>query len=333
MYAALITGLLGFVTAVVAAVFTFRFTIIQNRELNKQNRHIEELKNSLAIQKDEAAALRDYEYDARKRLYQEFEPILFQFIELSESAYYRILGLVTWCKNGRLKDIFSRNDYTMRRTLYDLFAPIAAFTILRNRLTLVDIELVPRIRFQYTVGKIIFQTFSDDMQFSEIEPPVPYPWVGNWKKYTREGLSIRSIENIATSFVIDNPGGSSRVMSLGEFDASIKSSAYEEKAVKRFLNFNPRCKPVLWRILLAQVHLYRALLNSNKEEYSKYFRKRLSDDECLTIDLFMSMSKIPPNELNWRENGVNYLESDDDPLKAVSSYLIAKFMRFLNFSE
>jgi hypothetical protein len=54
---------------------------------------LEKIKNDLEIKKDEQAARRDYEYEARKRLYQECEPILFQFVELSESALKRIYAL------------------------------------------------------------------------------------------------------------------------------------------------------------------------------------------------------------------------------------------------
>ena len=61
------------------------------QKLTKQhNEDIEKLKIKLQKARDEEAALRDYEYDAKKRLYQEFEPLLFLLVEYSESSRFRI---------------------------------------------------------------------------------------------------------------------------------------------------------------------------------------------------------------------------------------------------
>ena len=60
---------------------------------NQKNKELEVLKSSLEIKKDEKAAIRDYEYEARKRLYQEFEPLLFLFVEYSRSALIRICNI------------------------------------------------------------------------------------------------------------------------------------------------------------------------------------------------------------------------------------------------
>ncbi len=147
-------------------------------------------------------------------------------------------------------------------------------------------------------------------------------------------MSVRTIENITKSFVINEPNVGSRVMSFGEFDniyQTRKLVGYEffQKAVQRFLNFNPRCKPVLWRILLAQAHLYQGLLNSNKARYSQYFERLDSDvEKHLTPDMFMIMSSIPASDLNWHREDVNYFEIDVDPIKAVNSYLGDKLLEF-----
>jgi uncharacterized protein YxeA len=72
---AIITSVISLVTAAVTAIFT-----------RKNDSRLKYLENKLAIERAEQDARRDYEYEARKRLYQECEPILFQFAELSESA-------------------------------------------------------------------------------------------------------------------------------------------------------------------------------------------------------------------------------------------------------
>ena len=60
------------------------------------------MKNKLEIEKDEESAIRDYRFEALKRLYRECEPILFQFAELSDSALLRILALAKNAQQGNL---------------------------------------------------------------------------------------------------------------------------------------------------------------------------------------------------------------------------------------
>jgi hypothetical protein len=88
---ALITGLL----ALTGTAFTARRSLQTQRE-------IETLKDRLAEEKDERAARRDYEYDARKRLYQECEPLLFQLALLSDSAVGRITNQADMSKHRNL---------------------------------------------------------------------------------------------------------------------------------------------------------------------------------------------------------------------------------------
>jgi large-conductance mechanosensitive channel len=76
--AALIDAFGAIISAIVAAIISVISLVITN----KNNTKVEELRNKLAIEKDEEGACRDYEYEARKRLYQEFEPLLFYFLNI-----------------------------------------------------------------------------------------------------------------------------------------------------------------------------------------------------------------------------------------------------------
>lgn len=97
-------GIIGSVLAAIAALIT----AIINRQLSRRNqsdlerhqRELESLKATLDEQKAEKNARRDYEYDARKRLYQECEPLLFQLVELSENALSRIFSLARTSRQG-----------------------------------------------------------------------------------------------------------------------------------------------------------------------------------------------------------------------------------------
>jgi hypothetical protein len=126
------------------------------------------LKTQLERKKSEEDALRDYEYEARKRLYQEFEPVLFQLVELSDSALTRICRLSSVSKEGKLEGWLSDSyNYFTITTTYRLIAPLAACKVLRTRLTLVDLKVGPAINFRYNLAKTIYDTISDDFDLAD----------------------------------------------------------------------------------------------------------------------------------------------------------------------
>src|SRR3712207_2456366 len=96
----LIPGLFALVVALVTALITYISTRRNQRDLAELNSKltrdvttdIENLKTELSQRGREQDALRDYQYEARKRLYRECGPIVFQLAELSEGAFFRITG-------------------------------------------------------------------------------------------------------------------------------------------------------------------------------------------------------------------------------------------------
>jgi len=79
--AAIIVAIISFTTSVIVAILTHIFNSRHNKEMEgirtKYGKELEEFKSRLEAEKDERTAFRDYQYEARKRLYQEFEPVLF----------------------------------------------------------------------------------------------------------------------------------------------------------------------------------------------------------------------------------------------------------------
>jgi uncharacterized membrane-anchored protein YhcB (DUF1043 family) len=67
---AVIALVASIITAVVTAIFSKRNDI-----------RLKQIEHELDTKKAEQDARRDYEYEAKKRLYQESEPILFQFAD------------------------------------------------------------------------------------------------------------------------------------------------------------------------------------------------------------------------------------------------------------
>src|SRR5829696_834793 len=138
--------------AIITAGISAGISLLSIYLTKKSDITLEKLKSRLDIEKAEQVARSDYEYEAKKRLYQECEPILFQFAELSESALRRIYALARNAKEGNLgpdRYLLSTDPYFIRSTIYRLMAPMAAFKLLQHRLTNIDLKLDQSINIQY----------------------------------------------------------------------------------------------------------------------------------------------------------------------------------------
>src|SRR5215212_1067166 len=160
--------------------------------------------------KAERDARREYEYEARKRLYRELEPVLFLLNEHSEDAYRHILQLATLARDGTLatnltsptKD--NEDNYYLKSTIYTLILPMAIFRLLHSNLTLYDLELDINFKFQYILAKCLYLTCSNsfdiavgDKQNSETclicsDPHLMHP-KEHMIKYTDDKKELQSI--------------------------------------------------------------------------------------------------------------------------------------------
>ena len=100
----------------VVAVATFTFLM---------QRKLEVIKAAPTEVQEERKARRDYEYEARKRLYGELQPLLFQLRELSEGAYRWVITLARTARKGQLS--WLSKGYFLTMTLYRFTAPLAFF--------------------------------------------------------------------------------------------------------------------------------------------------------------------------------------------------------------
>ena len=135
-------------------------------------------------ERDERQARRDYEYEARKRLYQECEPLLFQAIELAEPAQSRVTGLARTARDGYLcadgSGWLESPGYYFTSTVYLLLAPVTVFRILQSRITSIDLGLDARLRSQYELLKLLFFSFNADFDLARTgtdpdAPAIPAP--------------------------------------------------------------------------------------------------------------------------------------------------------------
>lgn len=240
-------------------------------------------------QKELAAsnALTSYQFEARKRLYTECEPILFQLGEACERAFQTcaLLGTKSYCDKLAVVSDAERRDpdsWMLCRatetiaTAYDFLHPLALFFLLRDKMTRVDCTLDAEVSFQYRLARLLVRSFQDDSCIAELDPLIPYtPRVKDWRekrrvnpaRYWRQGVTPGRLDR-AVRMVLATTGETRRVLTYGEFE-DLYVRLYKEgdresqKTLGVFANplygFAPHKRPVFWRLALIQAHLHRAL--------------------------------------------------------------------------
>jgi hypothetical protein len=318
--------------AIAGAIITGLFTLINQRKIA-----------SLDLRKIKEDARTSYEYAAKKRLYEEFEPILFQLVEMSNYAYYRIIGLAQEASEGRLKpnlgNMSSLNSYYLKSTIYRLIAPMAAFRLIQCQLTMVDLSLDPFISIQYEIAKAIYHTFSADYNILDLVkkdyPKFEYePQLGkgytevektrlrqiNPAKYKRQAIFVGILEKLVDGLIVyDEHLKKNRILRYGEFEEkyfSEEKPAWKNKTellkiIRLLLDFHPKSHSIFWRILMTQALLYKALKTIREKHdppYITYF-KSVTDDEKRLFD--------------WRENTSEATDEEvlNQPLSIAEKYL------------
>lgn len=267
----ILVALISAIASLIVALFTYFAT-------RSNQRDVEKLKAKLSEAKAERDALRDYEYEARKRLYHECGPLMFQLLEQAEGVINRVRNLARTASQGNLepgRSWLSRNYYRLS-TLHRFLAPLATLKLIQNRLTVVDLSLDPYLYCQYSLARQIYYSFADDFDLAKASNPaleyVPHSPDAQVRRentpavYWQQGIPIGILDNAVNSLIISDAQGSSRVMSFADFESEYN---HEGSRVRRafdrisylFEEFHPRTRPVLWRMLIAQASLYRGLLH------------------------------------------------------------------------
>lgn len=298
------------VTALIAAVASLVVSLLNTVWGRRNQRDLEALRARLTEERAERDARRDYEYDARKRLYEECEPLFFQINEAAENAMHRILSLARTSRISRLgfseTSWVSRPGYYLRSTIYKLMAPLAIFKQIQQRLTLVDLTVDPLVKARYELMKWLYLSYTDDFEFARSEPSIVYePDVKEWERlrqadqgrHWKQGIPYGLLDNAVESLIVKEASEPTRSMSFGEFEqAFVKHGSVVAKAFDTvtdvFLGFDPRTRPVLWRILIAQAHLCLAIIRAGQ------MRHDTPNEAFRPLQLLLGDEREP---YDWRE--------------------------------
>jgi hypothetical protein len=251
-----------------------------DRELQDRRGEIDERLDELRARLDEGAAeraaQREYEFEARKRLYTQVEPLMLQVGFAAENAFDRVANLALTTRKGFLdpgpNSWLEPGDegrrYYLDSTIYRLLLPVAFFEILRGKTTHLDFKLDPRLDAAFRLLRQQFRLWSEEFKFAGAAPALDYePYarrtreeeVATPARYYRQGVALGRVDKIAAAMVL-TADGEIRVKRLGEFESECASGqgALHEAAgpfYALFKGFRPDVRPVLWRILCAQACL------------------------------------------------------------------------------
>jgi hypothetical protein len=234
---------------------------------------LEQYKGSITDELAAHNARRSYEYDARRRLYAQVEPLLFQLFEAAEGGFRAVTSLVRTQQRGNLPGWLDVEGYYLRSTIHRLFRPLAIFRLMQRTTTLVDFNLDPSIRLRYTVLKECYRTLTDDFGIAELKPGLPYhPNRADWatarleapEENWRQGLVVGLLDRLTDGMAVAR-GAAQDVMNYGEFETATVEGGSLRLAYMPvqdiFLNFDFVHRPVLARLLLVYAILIHTFMS------------------------------------------------------------------------
>lgn len=320
------------VTSVIAAVASLggaAFTVFWGQRIkHEDDEQLERLKSKLLDWQAERNAQRDYRYEAMKRLYTDLQPLLFQLAELCDSAYLHTRGLARTARMGKLgagpeswvND--PNDDYYLLSTVYRVLVPVAVIDLMRRRLTFVDLTVDQDLAEHYRFARALAGSWNSGHDIASKDPGLEYraddddapsrsaqqPDV-----YGRQHLYAGEVDAVVSSLVIADPDGRLRPRTYGEFEEEHRKADTRDRvapAVALFSAFHPRTHPVLWRMLVVNAHLYRAIAQTFGE----------------ASGVVAPTQALPPEErskFDWREPGsaVTEEEAVDRPFRCALAYL------------
>jgi hypothetical protein len=282
---------------------------------------LEQFKGEIAEDLAAQNARRAYEYEARKRLYMQVEPLLFQLFEAAEGAFHAVTSLVRTQRRGEIPAWLSADGYYLRSIIHRLYSPLVILRLIQRSTTLLDLTLDPSIRLRYALLKEGYLTHTDDFGLARVDPVLRYdPNAADWQTrreadpgvYWRQGLMIGRLDRLLDAMVTAE-GTSRRPMDFGEFESAIhenvKFKAVYQAAQDVFIGFDFQRRPVLGRLLLSYALLMHTLM-------SVYGQEPKNTDLPKMISDFLNSDDS--QALRWSGTG------DPDVLANVQAYVLGR---------
>jgi hypothetical protein len=199
------------VTSIVAAIFGFLSSWLTSRYVT----HPEAL-DQAAIKKEvdlylaDKSAEREYNLEARKRLYHAIGPLKFQLLLACRDLTTRVYNLHTQAYDNSMRGYYGQS------TLFRILRPIAISEIIEQQIAYADFSID-----QTAIGLLRFKRAAY-MALTDGDPILNHP-NANWKRQ-QEHLYSGNLNNLAHLLIVDDTdaGAKSRTMNFHEFQAFLQ---------------------------------------------------------------------------------------------------------------
>lgn len=124
--------------AAVSALVSIFLAVFNARRTQEAQAAVETLKNQFARERSREDARIEYEYHARQRLYEQFEPLRFRLLEAVETAKCQIETMSEQALERDLERLgrTPTGNYWILGTIYHLLHPAAVFRIAQRRINI-----------------------------------------------------------------------------------------------------------------------------------------------------------------------------------------------------
>ncbi len=224
-----------------------------NKELEKQKAIWQgEVKRSVENELADKAALREYEFAARHRLYTAIGPLRFQLLIACRNLALHIntLGL------ENVQYSLAPTNYYGKSTLYRLILPLTIAELIERQIYFTDFsvesEAVDLLRFK----KAAFRSFNSN------KPILNHPRV-SWDKQI-EHLFHHTVSTIANSLIIHEKESPKRPMHFHEFEEHIQQQDSRQTIAPLsniLMGFEIKKKPIFWIRLVFYAYVSAMLVN------------------------------------------------------------------------
>ena len=230
----------------------------------------------------------DYEYEARKRLYHAAGPTMTQLSECAETSLARIRALAAAATAGELsadgKGALAGDGPLLRACLYELTAPLAAARLMARRLSALDVSVDPWYGDLLRSLRALEGSLGADADLAAVAPRLGYEpdhpnarFLQNSepRTYRRQGLPPQFQDDVVESLLTPAAAGPQRLLTAGEFEAAYGEDGGRVRQAMRGLahlltGFHPEARPVLWRILVLQIHLLHTFARLGGERGERF---------------------------------------------------------------
>jgi hypothetical protein len=136
------------------------------------------------------------------------------------------------------------------------------------------------------MARLLYVSFTQGEALSQTPPPIPY----EADSHTQH-LRSADLDQLVEAMTVLEPDGSLHCMSYGQFSSALEDRSGQlykrtDCITSLFHKFHPSKKPVVWRILIVQAHIHRALVRT-----------------CASGGLVMPADALTPSEqekFDWR---------------------------------